>query len=52
MFAVWCPETLAVYLIPVGDVGSNKVALRVDPPKNNQVAGIRFATDYQVDSPE
>ena len=48
-FAVYCPETAAVYLIPISEL-SNRVsaALRVDPPRNNQRRFIRFAADYEI----
>ena len=48
-FAVYCPETAGVYMVPIGDVPLRAAAyLRVDPPRNNQRKRIRFATDYQI----
>jgi hypothetical protein len=48
-FAIHCPETGGVYLVPIEDL---KVevhgALRVDAPKNNQKRLIRFASDYEI----
>jgi len=48
-FAVYCPETCGVYLIPIADVPVDSGAsLRVDPPRNSQNKRIRFAADYQI----
>jgi PD-(D/E)XK endonuclease len=48
-FAVYCPETTAVYVIPIDAIAARaEGALRVDPPRNNQVRGIRFADDYEI----
>jgi PD-(D/E)XK endonuclease len=48
-FAVYCPETAGVYMVPIGDLPLMAAAhLRVDPPRNNQSKRIRFAADYQI----
>jgi hypothetical protein len=48
-FAVYCPETTGVYLIPIEDIPLRRQgALRVDPPRNGQRRGIRFAIDYEI----
>ena len=48
-FAVYCPETAGVYMVPIGDLPLRAAAhLRIDPPRNNQRKRIRFATDYQI----
>ena len=48
-FAVYCPETSGVYLVPNGDLPlTRQAALRVEPPRNNQKAGIRFAGPYEI----
>jgi hypothetical protein len=48
-FAVYCPETAGVYLIPIAHLPVRREGrLRVDPPKNNQFDRIRFAADYEV----
>lgn len=44
-FAVFCPETAGVYLIPVSLCGVH-MTLRVDEPRNNQRSGVRFARDF------
>jgi len=48
-FAVYCPGTRGVYLIPIEHVGARTGAyLRVEPPRNGQRKRIRFAKDYEV----
>jgi hypothetical protein len=48
-FAVYCPETTGVYLIPIGHVLSHATAyLRVEAPRNGQRKRIRFASDYEI----
>ncbi|MGH3442910.1 MAG: group I intron-associated PD-(D/E)XK endonuclease [Nitriliruptorales bacterium] len=48
LFGVYCPETDAVYLVPVDEVGVRSAALRVAPTRNNQGARIRWAEDYKL----
>jgi len=46
-FGVYCPETDAVYLVPIEDVHTTRVCtLRVTPAKNNQRKKVRWAKDY------
>jgi PD-(D/E)XK endonuclease len=48
-FAVFCPDLGAVYLIPIEDLPSGgRATLRVDPPRNNQFNGVRFARAYEI----
>jgi hypothetical protein len=48
-FAVHCPETLAVYLVPIEDVPVRaQAALRVEPSRNGQRRHIRPAADYEI----
>jgi hypothetical protein len=48
-FAVYCPETRGVYLVPIDKVALGwQGALRVDPPRNGQRRRIRFAADYEI----
>lgn len=49
-FGVYCPETEAVYLVPVGIAGDRACSLRVTKPLNNQVKRIHWADDYLVRS--
>ena len=48
-FAVYCPETNGVYLVPIKDVpGTRRAYLRVDPPLNQQYKRIRPAARYEI----
>jgi PD-(D/E)XK endonuclease len=48
-FAVYCPETAGVYLIPIVDVpAKTNAALRVTPARNSQRTKIRDARQYEV----
>ena len=47
-FAVYSPELDKCYLLPVSEVGINSAALRIDPPKNNQMKTIRWAKDFEI----
>jgi hypothetical protein len=48
-FGVYCPDNGKVYLVPIKDVPNLRSgSLRVDPPKNNQKKGIRWAEDYEL----
>lgn len=48
LFAVYCPDLEAVYLVPVDDVGAVECRLRLDPPRNGQERGVRWARDYEL----
>jgi PD-(D/E)XK endonuclease len=48
-FAVFCPETGGVYLLPIGDVENRTTcALRVTESRNGQVRRIRVADHYRI----
>jgi hypothetical protein len=48
-FAVYCPETRRVYVIPMSDIATKRQCwLRIEPPKNNQARAIRWARDYEI----
>jgi PD-(D/E)XK endonuclease len=48
-FAVYCPETERVYLVPIDDVPlKSEAALRVEPSRNRQKRNIRPAADYEI----
>jgi PD-(D/E)XK endonuclease len=47
--AVHVPELASLYVLPVDDCPSFAGRLRLDPPRNNQRRGIRFACDYEFD---
>lgn len=48
LFGVYCPATDRVYLVPVNDVPVGEGILRLEPPRNNQQTGIRWARDYEA----
>ena len=48
-FAVHCPETSGVYLLPIEDVPVRvQAALRVDAPRNGQRRRVRHAAAYEI----
>lgn len=48
-FGVFCPENGKVYIISIGDLPLVREAkLRLAPPGNSQVKGIRWAADYEI----
>jgi hypothetical protein len=48
-FAVFCPETRGVYLVPIEHLQVKvQAALRVAPTRNSQRVGVRFAAEYLV----
>jgi hypothetical protein len=48
-FAVYCPETGGVYLVPIRDIELRwQGSLRVDPPRNNQRGRVRMADAYRI----
>lgn len=48
-FGVYCPETDTCYLVPMNEVTSTQeMSLRVMPPKNNMVKGVRLAERFQI----
>ena len=50
-FGVYSPELNLVYLVPVDDVPIRQARMRVDPPRNNQEHGIRWAEPYRLGPP-
>lgn len=52
LFAVYCPDTRGVYLVPLDDVPASGGTLRVAPTKNGQHARIRWAAQYELHPPE
>ncbi len=48
-FGIFCPDNGSVYLVPIGDVHSQRIcSLRITPAKNNQSKRIRWAKVYEV----
>ena len=49
LFAVYCPETEGVYVVPLSDAATRTTAaLRVAPPRNGQMRRVRLASDYEL----
>ncbi|HET9162384.1 MAG TPA: group I intron-associated PD-(D/E)XK endonuclease [Solirubrobacterales bacterium] len=46
LFSVYCPDNDRVYVIPVDEVPATAMYLRVEPPRNRQCKGVRWAEDY------
>jgi hypothetical protein len=49
LFGVHLPPRDAVYLVPVDEVPGHVGRLRLEPAKNNQRRGVRFAEDFEID---
>jgi PD-(D/E)XK endonuclease len=48
-FAVYCPQTTGVYLVPIADVPLRwEARLRVTPSRNHQQQRVRLAADYEI----
>ena len=45
---VYCPATDRCYMVPVDETGSSEMKLRLAPPKNGQVLGVKMAADYLI----
>jgi hypothetical protein len=50
-FGVFAPQTGMVYLVPASDLPNRSCSLRLDPPRNNQQGGVRWAADYLLGPP-
>jgi len=49
LFGVYFPPRRAVYLVPLDAVAESEGRLRLEPTRNNQRRGIRFAADFELD---
>jgi hypothetical protein len=49
IFAVYFPSNRTVYLVPIDGVAAFEGRLRLEPTRNNQQRGIRFATEFEID---
>jgi PD-(D/E)XK endonuclease len=47
-FVVYCPSTKKVYFIPIDQVTTNKMRLRLSPTRNNQEKNVHWAKDYEL----
>jgi hypothetical protein len=48
VFAVHVHATGSQYVVPVSEARRGKMYLRLEPPANNQRAGVCFAADYDL----
>lgn len=48
-FIVYCPHNNEVYLVPIHDVPNTTACLRISAPRNGQLKGVRWASDYTLD---
>lgn len=51
LFGIFCEENGLVYLVPVEVVPSRVATLRLKPPRNRQVRGVRWAAPYELGRP-
>lgn len=49
-FAVYCPQTDKVYMVPIDDAASTETTLRIEPPKGIGGGKVRYAKDYEFHS--
>jgi hypothetical protein len=49
IFGVSFPPLRSVYLLPIDAVAEFEGRLRLEPTRNNQRRGIRFASDFEID---
>lgn len=49
IFGVYSPANQSVYLIPVKTMPGFKGRLRLEPTRNNQRKGVRFAADFAIE---
>ncbi|HTE60240.1 MAG TPA: group I intron-associated PD-(D/E)XK endonuclease [Solirubrobacteraceae bacterium] len=47
-FAVYCPATLGIYMVPCDTTTRGHTTLRLEPAANNQSKGIRWAADHEL----
>jgi len=48
LFALYCSSNEKTYLLPFEDAPKTQITLRLEPTKNNQSKGIRWAEDYEI----
>ena len=48
IFLSWCPELNKVYWLERSEFSTAEPCLRIEKPKNNQKARIKWATDYEL----
>lgn len=48
IFGVYFPPRQTVYLVPLDAVAGTQGRLRLEPTRNNQKRGVRFASDFEI----
>lgn len=48
LFAVYLPPRDSIYLVPLDAVAGFQGRLRLEPAKNNQQFGVRFAAEFEI----
>jgi PD-(D/E)XK endonuclease len=48
VFGVFCPDTGMSYLVPLDAVASTAGRLRIEPTRNNQSRGVRYADQFEI----
>ncbi len=48
-FAVYCPDTRGVHVVPCDETTRTQVTLRLEPAANGQNRRIRWAADYALE---
>jgi hypothetical protein len=48
VFLVYCPGTGCVYCVPVEEAPTGYMYLRVEPTRNGQDHGVRWASNYEL----
>lgn len=46
-FAVYVPQLDKIYMVPIDQVGVKEVCLRLEPTKQGQTKGVRWAKDFE-----
>jgi hypothetical protein len=47
-FAVYCPATDGVYVVPIEDATGAGMRLRIEPPLNRQTRRVNWASEYEL----
>lgn len=48
LFGVYASDLDKVYLVPVDVVSRTEASLRLTPPSNNQLKGVRYASEFEL----
>jgi PD-(D/E)XK endonuclease len=48
IFLIYCPATERIYAVPVNEAPASSGSLRIQPTRNGQQDGIRWASEYEL----